>query len=43
MKIIVKCVKCGNKRVIQPYEIPQGKMPMCAVCGNVMLPESVKG
>jgi hypothetical protein len=35
--VVAKCVQCGNKREIKPYEIPKDQVPMCEKCFGVMV------
>lgn len=39
IKVIAKCVSCGDKREIKAGEVPKGGMPMCDKCGFVMIAE----
>ena len=33
--VVVRCISCGAKRRIKPYEVPAGELPFCKDCGDV--------
>ena len=39
--VTVRCISCGAKREIRPYEVPEGEMPECHMegCLSIMIAE----
>ena len=40
--VVAKCIGCGAKREIRPFEIEEGDMPMCERCFMPMVAEKAK-
>ncbi len=33
--VLVRCISCGVKRRVGPYEVPAGELPFCKECGDI--------
>ncbi len=42
VKVIARCIQCGNKREIEAGEIPKGEMPMCDKCFGIMIADKAQ-
>ena len=40
--VIVKCIGCGEKKEIHPYEIPEKETPICLKCGMPMIAQEAR-
>lgn len=38
--ISAKCMGCSEISLVNPDEVPEGEMPTCGSCGDIMLPDT---